>query len=150
MFRGKKPKLNGKPVYRGKGSIQAFIHQQVGVIIQQLNGAFPVELIGAHSQVGRQLMQGKKLHDPPYAHLQPEFFPNGHGLQGADAANFRQALRLLLHNGQGLGAETVHDPQCHADEIGRLGVIKSAGMDHFLQLLLIRSRHRFRSGIFFK
>ena len=56
----------------------------------------------------------------------------------------------VFHPLRHFAAETLHDPPRHSDEIGRLGVIKSAGMDHLFQFVLICRRHRFRGGIFLK
>ena len=64
----------------------------------------------------------------------------------AHAGKGDQVFHLLRH----FPAETLHDPPRHADKICCLGVIKSAGMDHLFQFVLICRRHRFRGGIFLK
>ena len=58
-------------------------------------------------------MQGKKFHQLPHTHLQPEFLADQLGSFPADPGDLRQPDRLPLHDSQSLVTETVHDPGSH-------------------------------------
>ena len=104
--------FDGKTVHRRKRSFQSLVHQQVGIIVKQLHRGFTVDFIGPDSQLRRQVVHGKKLHELPHADPLLEFLADGPGALQGNARDLRQPLRLPLHDDQGLVAEMVHDPGC--------------------------------------
>ena len=105
--------LNGESVHCPEGGLQSLLHQKVRIIVNQLQGALPVKLIGPHRQIRRQMVQGKKLHQLADSHLKPELFANGPGLFPGNTRHFRQSLRFPLHDRQGFAAKALHNPGGH-------------------------------------
>ena len=61
--------IDGKAVNRTEGGIQSVIHQQIGVVIQQIHGAVTIELIGSYRQLRRKMVHGKEFYQLTHTHL---------------------------------------------------------------------------------
>ena len=102
--------FDGEPVHGSEGGFQAFVHQQIGVVIEQFHSGLTVEFIAADGQFRGEMMEGKELHELPHTHPEFKFFTDGFGFLSGNAGDFRQSERLPFHDQQGLVAEMLHDP----------------------------------------
>ena len=50
------PQGNGKLIHCPKGRVQSFLCQKIRVVIQHVHGCLAIKLIGADSQLSRQMM----------------------------------------------------------------------------------------------
>ena len=135
MSSGRK-QFDGELIHCAEGRIQTFVHQKIGIVVKQIHGLLAVELVAAHCQFSRKMVQGKKLQQRPHPHLEPELLSNGLGLGIGDAGDFCKSAGFPLHDGQSVFTEVLHDPGRHPgsdalnDPAGQVTQDLHAGLGH--------------------
>jgi len=95
-------------VRHGKIHPELLPGQQIRVLSQLFQSLGPIDAVGLHRQMHRQIVPGHKLHGPPQTRQLPESPGQLHGLLSGDALNAAEPFRLLLQYSEGIGAEGVH------------------------------------------
>ena len=104
----KKYKISNKARWL-RETVLTFIHQKIGIIVQQFHRLVAVYLIGTHRQLRRQLMAAEEFQQMTHADLEHELLTNGFGLFPGDTGNLCKPGRLPFHNGKSLVSEMLHD-----------------------------------------
>ena len=90
------------------------VDELVGVLLDLAQGQIPVDLEDAVGLVHRDAVGGQGQQDLPHGFVFIEGVGDHGQLLAPDAGNLQKPLRLLLHDGQGVHAEFVHDEPGHS------------------------------------
>ena len=106
------PHREGQLVGQGEAHPQLLVHQQIGVVPQDLQGPVPVPAVEGHGELKGQSVGRQELQQAAHPHLGAEVLSHGQGPLPGDAVNFGQQLRALLQDVKRVGPELLHHPLC--------------------------------------
>ena len=108
----RRAQVQGQLIRCGKGYAQLLVHQQVGVVLQHVQGLVSVPAVEGHAQLEGEAVLPQKGQQQAHAHLEPEGVPDLEGPLPGDALDAGEVLRVLLQHGEGIRAELLHQPPC--------------------------------------
>ena len=131
-----KAQLQGEGVHLGEGGVEAFLRQEIGVVLDRHHGKLAVGLVDPDGQLGGQVVTAEELRQMPKPLLGLEALMDLPGLGGGDAGHLGQPVRIGLDDLQAFGSEAFHDPGGQLgsdapDSVGRqIGQDLNAGLGH--------------------